>query len=137
MRNTVTLWAYSEEDLQTLSGALQHEFGNKMHVAQDATPMVWRKTGEDHETQIGYTAHVLPGYQDNPTLRFISKVDLDTDEAKYELTARMRAAVEGVSEGRRNTLVNGHSVSLGRPVVQLVDADRSQPEEAGPTAIPA
>jgi hypothetical protein len=132
MRNTVTLWAYSEDDLQTLSGALQHEFGNKMHVTQEATPMVWRKVGEDHETQIGYTARVLPSDQDNPTMRFISKVDLDTDEAKYELTARMRQAVEGIAEGRKNTLVNGHSVSLGRQIVQLVETDQSDKGASGP-----
>ena len=115
MRKTVTLWANTPDDLSSLGDALQQEFGSQAFLAQGPKPVVWENTGEDHERYVGYTDRVTEDdLANNPSLRYIAKIDVETEDGNYTLTARMKNAVAAVSEGREEAIVNAHSVALGR-----------------------
>lgn len=122
MSKTVTLWAYSADDLETLQGALQSEFGNQMHVTEPAYPVKYRIEGEDHERHVGYTRHVSDADLESPGIRYIAKIGVDDAAAdNATLASRMKAAVEAISENRQASLVDHRSVSLGKTRLQLVE----------------
>ena len=123
---TVNLWAHSQEDLDTLKGALQAVFGANAAPA-DLGPHVWHNTGDQKEdTRVGYTK-AMPSDVQNPTLRFIAKAQLEDDGS---LSSKLAQVVALLPANNEEAFAYGNSINMGPRKLEVIEGGAGvQPEE--------
>ena len=113
---TVNLWAHSQEDLDTLKGALGAVFGDKA-ATTDLGPHVWQNTGDQKEdTRVGYTKATLSDAQ-NPTLRFIAKAQVEGDASLSTKLAQVAALLPANNE---DCFAFGNSINMGPRKLEVI-----------------